>query len=173
MEYKRLYVLLEGNDDERFFEGIIKARLSSQYSSIQVWQYAQKPPKKTKNFLKAITAIHSDYFFWADINDLPCVTARKEKIRDKYGETIDINNLIIVIEEIESWYLAGLDDKKCQELGLGTFTHTHDIAKEQFNSLIPKKFDSRIDFMAEILKRFSVETAKQKNASFSYFMRKI
>ncbi len=173
MEYKRLYVLLEGNDDERFFEGIIKARLSSQYSSIQVWQYAQKPPKKTKNFLKSITAIHSDYFFWADINDLPCVTARKEKIRDKYGETIDINNLIIVIKEIESWYLAGLNDKARKELRIRTFRKTDNITKEQFDKLMPKKFDSRIDFMVEVLNRFCVEIAKRKNSSFDYFMEKL
>ncbi|OGW18585.1 MAG: hypothetical protein A3G93_11920 [Nitrospinae bacterium RIFCSPLOWO2_12_FULL_45_22] len=39
-----------------------------------------------------------------------------------------------------------------------------------FNRLIPNKFDSRIDFMLEILKYFSMGIAKQKNKSFSYFL---
>jgi len=173
MAYKRLWVLLEGNDDERFFERVIKPIFENTYDFVRPWQYAQKPPKKTKNFLKSITAMHSDYFFWADINDLPCVTARKEKIRDKYGETVDINNLIIVIKEIESWYLAGLDDKARKELRIRTFRKTDNITKEQFDKLMPKKFDSRIDFMVEVLNRFCVEIAKRKNSSFDYFMEKL
>ena len=93
-------------------------------------------------------------------------------VENKFGDRIDKNNLIIVVKEIEGWYLAGLDDESCEELGLRPFRSTDDITKEHFNNLIPNKFDSRIDFMIEILKRFSFETAKQKNKSFSYFMLK-
>ena len=173
MANKRLRVLLEGNDDERFFEDIIKPILSPQYDLIQVWQYAQQPLRRTKNFLRAIKAMNSEYFFLRDINDFPCVTARLESIKCKYGARIDINNVIIVVKEIESWYLAGLDDKARKELGIGTFHNTDNIIKEKFNNLIPKKFDSRIDFMIEILKRFTVETGTQKNRSFLYFINKI
>lgn len=173
MAYRRLWVLLEGNDDERFFEGIIKPKLSPQYNSIQVWQYAQEPPKRTKNFLKSIKAMNSDYFFCADINDSPCVIAKKQNIESKYGRRIDINNILVVIKEIESWYLAGLDDRACEELEIRRFHSTDNITKENFDDLRSDKFDSRIDFMAEILKRFSIETATQKNASFKFFMQKI
>ena len=34
---------------------------------------------------------------------------------------------------------------------------TDDLTKEDFNRLIPGKFDSRIDFMFEILKYFSID----------------
>ena len=49
---------------------------------------------------------------------------------------------------------------------------TDEITKEKFNDMTPARFDSRIDYMREILKRFSVETGVAKNASFGYFMRK-
>lgn len=173
MAYKLLWIFVEGNDDKKFVNQVIKPIFENKYDSIKTWEYRQKTSKLVKGLLKSIKTMGSDYFFLADINNLPCVTARKEKIKDKYGGTICIRNLIVVIKEIESWYLAGLDDKKCQELGLGTFSHTDDITKEQFNRLMPEKFDSRIDFMAEILKRFSIETAKQKKRSFNYFMAKI
>ena len=75
--------------------------------------------------------------------------------------------------EIESWYLAGLDDKSCKELGLKPFKDTDGVTKEDFNKLIPKRFNSRIDFMVEIIKRFTTKTAKQENRSFSYFMSRI
>jgi hypothetical protein len=55
---------------------------------------------------------------------------------------------------------------------MGPFSSTEDISKKQFNNLIPKGFDSRIDFMLEILKYFSIKIAKQKNKSFRYFLQK-
>jgi len=47
--------------------------------------------------------------------------------------------------------------------------NTDTLTKEGFNSLIPQRFDSRIDFMVEILKRFCTGMAKRKNGSFRYF----
>jgi len=173
MANKRLRVLLEGNDDERFFEDIIKPILSPQYDLIQVWQYAQQPRRRTKNFLRAIKAMNSHYIFLGDINKFPCVTAKIESLKNKYGRCIDAKNVTIVVKEIESWYLAGLDDKSRKELRIRTSRDTDNITKEKFNKLIPSKFDSRIDFMIEILKRFSIETGVQKNSSFAYFMNKI
>ena len=172
MPYKQLWVIVDGNDDERFFERI-KPLLEKKYDSVQIWKYAQEPLKRIKNFLKSIKAMNSDYFFFRDINNSPCVTAKKEKLKKEYKKTIDVDNIIILIKEIESWYLSGLDAKKSKELRIRTFRNTDNITKEKFNGLIPKKFDSRIDFMAEILKRFSVETAKRKNRSFDYFMAKL
>lgn len=173
MAYKRLWVLLEGSYDERFFERVIRPIFEKTYDSVKPWQYAQKQTKKVENFLRAIKSMGSDYFFWGDINNLPCVTAKKNRIKSKYGAKIDTNNLIIVVKEVESWYLAGLDDKGCNELGLRIFRNTDNITKEKLEKLMPKKFDSRIDFMVEILKRFSVETAKQKNRSFNHFMSRV
>jgi len=173
MAYKRLWVLLEGNDDERFFEGVIRPILDNTYDSVRPWQYSQKQIEKVKNFLRAIKSMGSDYFFWSDINNLPCVTAKKNRIKRRYKTRIEINNVIIIVREIESWYLAGLDDKSRKEIGIRIFHNTNNITKEEFNKLIPKRFDSRIDLMVEILKRFSVETAKQKNKSFDYFMSRI
>lgn len=173
MAYKRLWVLLEGNDDERFFERVIKPIFRNMYDSVRPWQYAQKQTKKVNAFLRSIKSMDSDYFFWGDINRLPCVTAKKNSITRKYGVRVDINNVIIVVKEIESWYLAGLDDKARKELGISTFHNTDNITKEKFTELMPRKFDSRIDFMVEILKKFSVNTAKQKNKSFGYFISRI
>jgi hypothetical protein len=172
VQYNRLWILVEGNDDEKLVEKI-KHVFEKKYEFVQIWKYAQEPHKKTRGFLNSINSMRSDCFFLRDINQSLCITARKEGVRNTYGEIVDPNKIIVVIKEIESWYLAGLDDNNCKELGLGAFGRTDEITKEQFDSLIPKRFDSRIDFMQEILKRFSIETAKEKNASFDYFMSKI
>jgi len=78
----------------------------------------------------------------------------------------------VVKIEIESWYLALLDNNTCRKfkIKLSKIKNTDHITKEQFNALIPKKFDSRVDFMIEILDCASIETARQRNTSFKYFI---
>ncbi|HIJ69802.1 MAG TPA: hypothetical protein HPP87_00390 [Planctomycetes bacterium] len=173
MQYNRLWILVEGNDDEKLVAKI-KPVFKEKYDSVTIWKYAQQLHKKTCCFLKSINSMQtSDYLFLKDINQSPCTTEKKEKVKDEYGDIIHLTKVVIVIKEIESWYLAGLDDDACKELRIKTFSNTDNITKENFNKIIPTKYDSRIDFMQEILKRFSIETAKEKNTSLNYFLSKI
>jgi len=80
--------------------------------------------------------------------------------------------MAVVIKEIESWYLAGLGDKAGERMGVTSFQTTDNVTKERFDSIMPSRFDSRIDFMCEMLKNFDFETAVQKNRSFAYFAAK-
>jgi hypothetical protein len=72
----------------------------------------------------------------------------------------------VVIKEIESWYYAGLSIESVQNLNVPSLPFTDDLTKEDFNRLIPKKYDSRIDFMFEILKYFSIDAARKKNCNW-------
>ncbi|MFQ5456652.1 MAG: hypothetical protein ACE5EA_10725 [Nitrospirota bacterium] len=171
MKNKRLYIFIEGDDDEIFFEKIIKYRLEERYNSVKLWKHAQKTKKQIKNFLRSIKAMKADYIYVADINHTLCITGKKQKIQNRYNN-LNKDRIIVVIKEIESWYLAGLDDKASKQLGVSACDTTDLITKEQFYKLIPAKFDSRIDFMLEILKHFSINTAKEKNRSFRYFLEK-
>lgn len=172
MSYRRLWILVEGDDDERLIEHI-KPELESQYDYVGVWQYAQKPKKKRGEFLRVMNSTPSfDCIYLTDINNSPCITAKREDVKNKYGNRIEIERIVIAVQEIESWYLAGLDEQNNKELGIKPSNRTYDITKEKFNDMMPARFDSRIDYMREILKWFSVETGVAKNASFGYFMRK-
>ncbi len=170
MPYKALYILVEGNDDERFFKKIVKPMLEEKYESIALWQYAQAKSKKVSDFLRSIKRMNANYIYVSDINRAPCVTAKKQDVQGKFKD-IDRDRIMVIIRAIESWYLAGLDDTCSKKFGISPCGTTDNITKEQFNDLIPKKFDSRIDFIQEILKCFHIETAKQKNTSFSYFVK--
>jgi hypothetical protein len=155
----------------RFFEQVIKPRFQEKYDWVEVRAYANQTAEYLTKFIKSINAMKADYIFAADINSAPCVTARKEKPH-KIFKNLDIDKTLIVIQEIEGWYLAGLDDLSCQKLGPPAFGTTNSLTKEQFDSLMPKKFTSRIDFIAEILKQFSASIATHKNQSFGYFIKK-
>ncbi|MEM3394055.1 MAG: hypothetical protein QXY79_03310 [Candidatus Methanomethylicia archaeon] len=61
--------------------------------------------------------------------------------------------------------------KRFKKIKIPAVSNTEIISKEQFNGYIPKDI-SRIDFMIEILKNFSMEEAKKRNNSFRYFMKK-
>jgi len=169
--YKRLFIWVEGEDDIRFFNRIIKPVLEEKYNSVEVIKYAKLKGEYKDKFLKSIKAMNAGYIYVTDINDAPCITAKKQKIQNEL-KNIDEDRIAVVIKEIESWYLAGLDNKESKNLRIRTLSTTDNIVKKQFNSLIPKKFYSRIDFMLEILKYFSIKVAKQKNRSFKYFIRK-
>jgi len=171
MPYKMLYIFVEGDDDVRFFEKIIKPMLEEKYDSIAIWKYAQVKNKRISDFIRSIKGMNANYIYVSDINRAPCITAKKEVVQGEF-KNIDRDRIMVIIREIEGWYLAGLGDTCSQKLRVCSCDTTDNLTKEQFNELIPKKFDSRIDFIQEILKYFHIETAKQKNASFSYFLEK-
>lgn len=174
MEYRRLYIWVEGDDDYRFFDKLVKPLFEEKYDSIELIKYKERKgmnKKKVNNFLKSITAMNTDYIFVGDINAHPCATAKKQELRHTY-RNIDERRIVVIKKEIESWYLAGLTRENSKNLGVHYFNNTDTIAKEQFDVFIPTKFDSRIDFMTEVLKVFSIETAKEKNESFKYFIEK-
>lgn len=171
MTYKRLFIWVEGNDDERLFTKIIKPIFQNSYNWIEVRPYANMKKGKLINYLVSIQSMNADYIYVSDINNSPCITAKKQKIKDKYP-SIDESRIAIIVREIESWYLAGLNNNESKNLKIKMTQATDDITKEQFDQFQPKQFESRIDFMLEILNRFSIDTAKQKNTSFGYFLRK-
>jgi len=172
MANKRLFILLEGDDDERFFENVVKTPFQKGYSTIKIWKYSQQKRERIVNFVKSINAMKADYICARDLNDSSGVTAKKERIKSKINQIAE-DKIIVVVKEIESWYLAGLDENTSKKLGIRKKIRTTDtITKEEFNQLIPKKFISRIEFMREILKNFDVEIAKERNKSFGYFLNK-
>jgi hypothetical protein len=175
VNYKLLHIFLEGDDDERFCSSIIKPRLEGKYDFVQFYCYAAKTPKKIENFIKSIAARNADFFIMTDINHSPCITHKKEELKKKKikYKTLNGDNIIVVIKEIESWYLAGLTAKGLEKLNINSkIKETDNLTKEQFDRLIPSKFVSRIDFMQEVLKHFHLETARRKNKSFNYFFEK-
>jgi len=165
--YRRLYVWVEGTDDERFFERTVRATFEQRYDQVSVVRYAKRKGTKIRGYLNSIKAMGADCILLADINAEPCVTAKKERLRQRYG--VESDCVIVVIKEIEGWYLAGLRDDACAQLGLPARKSTETLTKEDFNRLMPQRFDSRIDFMVEILKCFCMQVAERKNRSFKYF----
>ena len=168
---RKLFVWVEGASDARFFEAVLRPFLENKYNSVEVRTYATLKKTKVVNILRGIREAGNDYILVADIDQERCVTAKKEVLVKRFCN-LNPRRIRVVVKEIESWYLAGLDDNVSSFLGLPVFSATDTVTKEDFNELIPEKFDSRIDFMMEMLKYFLPGVAVGKNRSFAYFIHK-
>lgn len=174
MNYKMLFIFIEGDYDVLFFETICVPKLSKRYDYIKPVLYANEPTNPSKyieRFIRSLRGMEADYIFVQDINNARCVTELKSEIKTRI-KNIDTNRILAVIKEIESWYKAGLDKASCRSLGIRYHSTTNNFVKEQLKGLMPKRFVSYKDFLVEILKYFSTAVAKQKNQSFHYFLKK-
>ncbi len=177
MSYQQLFIWVEGPDDKRFIESIIIPCLKKKYERINIIEYAQKKTKFIENFLKSIKSMKADYIYLADIDNVACITQKKEIIKQQI-KNIDESSIIIVCQEIESWYYAGLNEEAFKTLGIkkpSKYKNTDNLIKEQFDQSIPKKFEnSRVDFMIEVLKLYNLNTVinKESNQYLLYFMNK-
>ena len=171
MKERRLFIFVEGNDDERFFSRIVKPIFTDVYTSVEIVMYACMKNEKVYKFVRSIIEMEHDFIICADIDQEPSVRAKKSVLNERYG-LFENDHMIIIIREIESWYLAGLDERAQHRLGIRYFRGTNHITKEIFNSMIPRHYTSRIAFMGDVIGVFSLLVARENNRSFAYFCQK-
>jgi hypothetical protein len=166
---------VEGKDDKRFFERIIslffKSRLRK--TEVRVIMHAQLSSEKLNRHIKALNESGVEYFFVIDKNSAKCISEAKERTKQRICE-VDLSRIIVVVPEIEAWYLAGLDKKACQEIGVPFQDSTDTVTKKVFEEVLALKYKgNRRYFTQRLLDMFSLETAKRKNRSFAYFVSKL
>ena len=153
MSYSLLVILVEGDDDVRFFERVVTPHLRHKFHQVKLWPYAQEHKRSVKAFLRSLVQIGADYLYVVDLNGAPCVTSRKQVVRRRLA-AIDETRIVVVSKEIEAWYLAGIDDSCCGRLRIPRNSDTDAVTKERFKACMPRRFSSKVDFMAELMKLF-------------------
>ena len=142
------------------------------FVDVRIQEYSCDKLSKTNEYVKNIRNISQwDYLFLADLDDVACVTEKKKQLIRQYTH-LESERILIVKHEVESWYLAGVDSDTREEFSIQVPRETSNVTKEDFNRMIPRRFESRIDFMAEILNRYDIEAARSKNESLEYAMHK-
>ena len=169
--YRRLWLLVEGNDDERFVDAVLAPEFRRAYDDVQIWRYSQAPIRKRANFLRSVHAMGADYILFCDIDELPCVTSKKESVKSALPLPIPDDRIAVVVKEIESWYLAGLDERNFQTLGIANASRPDEVVKEKFDVLVGGKAN-HTNMMVEILRRYDISQARRRSPSFGYFARK-
>jgi hypothetical protein len=163
MSYRRLYLLVEGTDDELYASRVLLPWLRPHYDEARCWKYAQQPAIKTDAFLRSIKAMGADYWLLADLDQCPCVMQRREQILQRFPSA-EGARIVVVVPEVESWYLAGLGQEAAKRLKVSLPRDMDRLTKERFDQLLPARM-SRIDFMMEILGQYELPAAAGQNRS--------
>lgn len=182
MSVKVLFVLLEGPTDEKFFSNILKTHLDDN-TIVRPWQYSRQRKAKTLSLIRSIESMKAkslpwDYIYSKDFNGAICLTEKRNNIIEYFSvsptrQIIAEERMIIVVEEIESWYLAGVSRNFLLDLGVKKWINmTDNVTKEKFVNFIPKRMPDLV-FRSKIVADFDVELAKNRNRSFGYFWDKI
>ena len=168
--YRILWLLVEGADDRRFCRDILIPVFQPTFDHVDIWDYSEEQNSRLTRLLQSVDFMNADYLLFGDIDDRPCVTATKEYITRGIPR-LEWDRIVVVRREIEAWYLAGLDEAACGDLGLGQVSDIDSITKEQFDQLVGGRVN-HTNTMVEILERYDVEVARQRSPSFGYFWQK-
>lgn len=179
MSKKILYIFVEGPDDEKFINAFIKDMncLTQQYKTIKCIRYGEgwNASKINQYIDKTIQELGHDYIFLADADfgaGVDCFPHRKENLSKIYKLT-DINKIWIVVEEIESWFLAGFDEQFCKKEKLDFKKKTEKVTKEVFDKIDKNKkkksHNQLIDFLIRKKSYFSYSEVTNRNESLARF----
>ena len=126
------------------------------------------------NNIKHLKSKNIPYIFVSDLDShtYPCLTSRKEKRKKEYP-ALDCDKIIIVNEEIESWFISGVDTNLEQFKEFNIPNNTENLTKENVDKMIDNShFISKKDFFYEVSRFFNIELAIERNKSFKYFLKK-
>ena len=130
-----LFIFIEGKHDKIFVDYVLSDYLSK-VKSMDVFPipYAKKSPSRINKNIKSKS---NHYLFLSDLdsNETPCITSKKESRTNKYSY-LDSDRIIIVKEEIESWFLAGIDSQLDQFKNFVIPNSTDLITKDEFDEML-------------------------------------
>lgn len=136
-----LFIFVEGIDDKKFVSEVL-ANLFYQKSIniIPVTYQVKKNNDINKQIIRCTKSKNCSYAFFSDLDShtYPCITSRKDSRRKEYNALED-SNIFIVCEEVESWYLAGVDNSLEEFKYFKISDSTDNVTKEDLNEMIKKK----------------------------------
>lgn len=171
--YLRIFV--EGPSDKDLFEKKLKSVINKHFKAsrfciefIEYKSLSRFGAEEINRILIMSRKYGDKVIFTGDCAESHCITEAKDKLKKTYTE---INNypIFIVKQEIESWYLAGLDKRAQKELGLEYYSDTDKIKRSRFKKMVPDE-ESYSVFLNKILPRFKLAVASKQNSSFKYFI---
>ena len=171
MKAPLLLIFIEGKDDKRFIDSILRTRFERLYKKLRLIKYSKKKAKDICKYIEGLEDIKGNYILMGDLDHFPCISARKNQLK-KIFACLEDDNISIVAKAIEGWYLAGLSRGSCKRLHIRKLDCTDSVYKGHFKKIMPRHYKSRSNFMIEILKYFNIKIAMEKNESFKYFIKK-
>lgn len=176
-QYKKVvYIFVEGKDDHDLLnllkdKGVFEEKYPKSQYSFEIEKYRNKKDSEIRKKLKTIQHTNNPIFFFGDLDfeeEKMCIEHRVKAIKQKYQ--LISENIIIIVNEIESWILAGFSEKFCKHHDIEFIEDTQFVRKETFTQLYQKKPGLRRFLLTgEQKEKYSIEEACQRNQSFQKF----
>ena len=163
----KLYIFVEGKNDIDFFEKILNSEIKKRFDDFECIPYVENMNKERDVILRLIKNKNS-YIFCPDLDakfSENKVNSRKKEIAENFIK-IDFDTvkdqMYIIIQKIESWYLAGFDRKfHAEEITKGTFLKIAEIKRQDVNSIRNMLISNK--------GKYSINVACKRNKSFEKF----
>ena len=183
MTFRQLVIFVEGDYDDLFFSKIVKTRFHEQsnYDHLQIIKWCKKEKDFVNKYVKSLKSMNTpeiecDYIFVTDLDppNFECIDDRKEHILNDF-KLISPTKIVIVVKEIEGWYLAGITDRTRKKIGVNSNEFRQidpdSVTKETFDKKIKPRKYSKLEFMLEVLKIYNMTIAQKRNKSLGDFFR--
>lgn len=136
-----MILFVEGLSDDLFVNNAVKKMKPN--TCIKVYEYAEKRKKYTTNYIKALNKMYNNntgihYLFLADNDSCIYPNQKIGIIANSYPDIL-MENIVIVENEIESWYMAGLDRKACKKLKIKWEEDPDNVTKEIFKKSLGRR----------------------------------
>lgn len=175
-EVKKLLFFVEGVTDKIYFENVIEPRLYAEHPNvdeISYFQYSEKPNHYVESRVRAIRrSSEAIFIFVSDLQPRENSESKKKNLMDQYSE-LEKSKIQIVIQEIESWYLAGLAKRQCENLNVPYCDDTEELSKKEILEKIPENRyrNDRIKdgFLFKLCEKYLLDNGRSRNESLSVF----
>lgn len=164
-------IFVEGFYDELFVRRIIE--LEKIPCKPNIVKYKEQRSEKIDEYMRSLHKGNIDFIFLADAdpgqnNGISYRVTELKKVYPNLGD----DHIVIVVPEIEGWYIAGLNPNSRKKLGIGKGPKPDECTKEKFKSILPKRSDN-IDIRSKILEAYDITIARSNSSSFNTFIEKL
>jgi len=177
----KLYIFVEGIWDSKFFNNFLKKVLDNKFDEFECVEFAENRNNERKE-IKRIVESNRKFIFCPDLDSLFSQAKTNNKILEIAEKYLNLrveqiqDNSYMIVQKIESWYLAGFGKTFCNKKNIDYFEDTELVTKGTFK-LISKKLKIDTDRFKENLifnkNNYSIVHAKTRNKSFENFCNSI
>lgn len=169
-----VFIFYEGKMDKSLFERKIKKEFNKMKKIVHLQPYCEQDKKEVNKFIKTYknSSDGRNYLLIADCDR----KSRKRKIKElmeKYPD-LDEGRIVLVVQMIEGWYLAGLTENNAISLCIDLYQFKrydpNSIKKEEFCSLEPKnEYENKRAFYIAVANKFDLNIGITRNKSLLEF----
>lgn len=90
MDHSKLFVFVEGINDEDFLKKVIEPVISNSFEQVVYIRYKKTNPGDVANKLRGILKIpQANYIFLHDFDEHPCITKCKKTVLEEFSPALD------------------------------------------------------------------------------------